>query len=81
MKKFNELKRNDIIKVQGYTFKVTRYNEELKGYHLEGKRDKDCSTVLAMLVTEEDYNKMDKISKLYCIPFNKVSEVLENGNI
>ena len=81
MKKFNEIKTNDIIKVQGYTFKVTRYNEKLKGYHLEGKRNKNYSTVLAMLVTEEDYNKMDKISKLYCIPFNKVSEVLENGNI
>lgn len=76
MKKFNELKTNNIIKVQGYTFKVTRYNEELKGYHLEGKKKNDCSTYLAMLVTEEDYNKMDKISKLYCIPFNKVSEVL-----
>lgn len=76
MKKFNELKRNDIIKINDYTLKITSYNEELKGYHLEGKRDKDCSTVLAMLVTEENYNKMDKISKLYCIPFSKVSEVL-----
>lgn len=76
MKKFNELKINNIVKVDDYTLKITSYNEQLKSYHLEGKKKNDCSTYLAMLVTEEDYNKMDKISKLYCIPFSKVSEVL-----
>ena len=76
MKKFNELKVNDIIKINDYTLKITSYNEQLKSYHLEGKKKNDYSTYLAMLVTEEDYNKMDKTSKLYCIPFNKVSEVL-----
>ena len=75
MKKFNELKTNDLIKTQGYTFKVTRYNNDLKGYHLEGKRDKEPGTVLALLVTEENYSKMDEISRLYCIPFNKCCEV------
>lgn len=72
MKKFNELKINDIIKVNDYTLKITRYNEQLKGYHLEGKRNKDYSTVLAMLVTEEDYSKLDEISRLYCIPFDNI---------
>ena len=65
MKKFNELKVNDIIKINDYTLKITSYNEQLKGYHLEGKKKNDYSTYLAMLVTEENYNKMDKISKLY----------------
>lgn len=76
MKKFEELKVNDIIKTNDYTLKVVGYNEQLKGYYLEGKKKNDCSTYLAMLVTEEDHNKMDKISKLYCIPFNKIMEVI-----
>lgn len=76
MKKFNELKINDVVKVNDYTLKITSYNEQLKGYHLEGKKKNNHFTYLAILVTEEDYNKMDKISKFYCIPFNKVSEVL-----
>lgn len=76
MKKFEELKANDIIKTNDYILKVVGYNEQLKGYHLEGKKKNDCSTYLAMLVAEEDYNKMDKISKLYCIPFNKIMEVI-----
>jgi hypothetical protein len=76
MKKFNELKINDIVKVNDYTLKVTKYNEQLKGYHLEGKKKNDCSTYIGMLISEEDYNKMDEISKLYCISFDKVSEVL-----
>lgn len=76
MKKFEELKVNDIIKTNDYTLKVVGYNEQLKGYYLEGKKKNDCSTYLAMLATEEDYNKMDKISKLYCIPFNKIMEVI-----
>lgn len=76
MKKFNELKINDIVKVNDYTLKITRYNEQLKGYHLVGKKDNDYSTYITLLVTEEDYNKMNNISKLYCIPFSKISEVL-----
>lgn len=76
MKKFEELKVNDIVKTNDYTLKVVGYNEQLKGYHLEGKKKNDCSTYLAMLVTEEDYNKIDKISKLYYIPFNKIMEVI-----
>lgn len=75
MKKFNELKTNDTIKVLDYTFKVTRYNRDLKGYHLEGRKNKETNTILAMLVSEEDYSKMDKISRLYCIPFNEHCEV------
>lgn len=75
MKNFNELKTNDTIKVLDYTFKITRYNEEIKGYHLEGKKHNETNTILAMLVTEENYSKMNEVSRLYCIPFNKYCEV------
>lgn len=76
MKQFNELKTNDIIKIKDYILKITRYNEDLKGYHCEGKKENDFNTYLTLLVTEDDYNKLDKLSKLYCIPFNKDCEVL-----
>lgn len=76
MKKFSELKTNDIIKVNNYNLKITSYNEQLKGYHLDGKKKNDNSTHIGLLVTEENYNKMDEISRLYCVPFNKNCEVL-----
>lgn len=76
MKKFSELKTNDIIKVNDYNLKITSYNEQLKGYHLEGKKKNDNVTYIGLLVTEEDYSKMDEINRLYCIPFNKNCEVL-----
>lgn len=75
MKKINELKTNDIIKIKDYTLKVGRYNEELKGYHCEGKKKNDSATYLTLLVSEEAYNKLDKISKMYCTPFNNDCEV------
>lgn len=79
MKKFNELKKNDIIKVEDYIFKITGYNEEYKSYYIEGKKinDNDSnSTYIMFLTTEEEYNKYDKWSKLHFIPFNEVSEVI-----
>lgn len=76
MKQFNELKTNDIIKIKDYTLKIGNYNEELKGYHCEGKKKNDYNTYLTLLVTEEDYNKKNKISKMYCTPFNNECEVL-----
>lgn len=76
MKKFNELKENNIIKVEDYTLKVGRYDSNKNSYFVEGKKKNDYHRYISMLVTDEEYNKMDKISKLYCIPFSKVSEVL-----
>lgn len=76
MKNFNELKTNDLIKIKDYTLKITRYNEDLKGYHCEGKKKNDFNTYLTLLVTEEDYTKLDDVSRLYCVPFNKDCEVL-----
>lgn len=76
MKKFNELKTNDIIKIKDYTLKIGRYNEELKGFYCEGKKKNDYNTYLTLLVSEENYNKIDKISRLYCTPFNNECEAL-----
>lgn len=76
MKKFNELKKNDIIKVENYTLKIERYDKNRNHYFVEGKKTNDNATYISMLVTDEDYNKMDKTSRLYCTPFSKVSEVL-----
>lgn len=76
MKKFNELRTNDIIKVEDYILKIWRYDKEKNSYYVEGKKANDYATYIANLVTDEDYNKMDRISKLFCIPFSKVSEVL-----
>lgn len=76
MKKFNELKENNIIKVEDYTLKVGKYDKERNSYYVEGKKENDYATYISNLVTDEDYKKMDKISQLYCIPFSKVSEVL-----
>lgn len=41
MKKFEELKVNDIIKTNNYILKVVRYNDQLNAYHLEVKNGKD----------------------------------------
>lgn len=76
MKKFNELKTNNKIIVNDYVLKVTGYNEEFKGYYVEGRKNNDYNTYIGLLVSNKQYNKMNKISKLYAIPFNKVSEVL-----
>lgn len=76
MKNFNELKTNDIIKVKDYTLKLGRYNEELKGFHCEGKKKNDYTIYLTMLVSEEDYAKLDSNSRWFCIPFNDNCEVL-----
>lgn len=76
MKEFNKLKTNDKIIVNDYILKVTGYSKEFKGYYIEGRKNNDYNTYIGLLVSDKQYNKMDKISQLYCIPFNKVSEVL-----
>nr|DAZ75989.1 MAG TPA: ATP synthase subunit alpha [Caudoviricetes sp.] len=76
MKKFEELKVNDTIKVNDYTLKITGYNKEFNGYYIEGRKNNDYNTYISLLVPSKQYNKMDEISKLYATPFNKVSEVL-----
>ena len=75
MKKFEELKVNDKIIINDYITKITGYSNELNGYYIEGRKNNDYNTYISLLVPSKQYDKMDEISKLYCIPFNKVSEV------
>lgn len=75
MQKFNSLKPNDKIIINDYILKITGYSEEFQGYYVEGKRNNDCNIYIGLLVSDLQYNKMDEISKLYAIPFNKICEV------
>ncbi|MBS7021212.1 MAG: hypothetical protein KH135_05070 [Firmicutes bacterium] len=77
MKKFNELNENDIIKIENYVLRVIKYNNEKNRYVVRGRKENnEFDTFLSYLVTDEEYEKMDAVTRMYCTPFSKVSEVL-----
>ena len=78
---FGNIKKGDTFDVEEksgeiVTMKVGDYNESVGGYYTEG-RASDGGRI-SWLKSDEDYEKMDKISKLFSIPMKATNNWTSN---
>ena len=79
--KFDDVKIGDTFDVEEksgeiVTMKVGKYNDSVGGYYTEG-RASDGGRI-GWLKSDEDYEKLDNISKLYSVPISKTNNWKSN---